>query len=148
MMRKKADAPWSAIVSLQRATHHTLELLSERLAHLGLTAAEINVLANLADGRDRTVSELGREVGSRPTTMTSILDRLTQRGLVSRTTPEGNRRIVVIALTDQGRRAARTVRAAVTDIESRLLAGLKKSEFETLRHTLGLLSGERDARLE
>src|ERR1700759_4566115 len=60
----------SALLALQRATHATLSALSRELAALRLTPAEINALANLADGRARTVSELGLATGTRPTTLT------------------------------------------------------------------------------
>jgi DNA-binding MarR family transcriptional regulator len=140
--RNVGEPPWSALLNLQRATHHTLHLLSDRLADLGLSAAEINVLGNLADGQERTVSELGRQVGSRPTTMTSILDRLTQKGLINRSTPAANRRIVVVTLTTAGRRVAGTVRAAITDTENALLAGLTPGDLASLRRALELLSKE------
>ena len=74
----------SALLALQRATHATLYALSRELAGLGLTAAEINALANLAEGRPRTVSELSGATGTRPTTLTSVLDRLERHGHVTR----------------------------------------------------------------
>ena len=43
-------------------------------------ASEVNVLANLADGRPRTVSEIGVAAGVRPTTLTGVLDRLADKG--------------------------------------------------------------------
>ena len=75
---------WSALLALQRATHATLQVLAAEIADLGLTGSEINVLANLADGRSRSVSELGRAAGTRPTTLTSVLDRLERRGHITR----------------------------------------------------------------
>ena len=59
---------WSALLALQRATHATFQVLAAELADLDLTASEINARANLADGRGRTVSELGAAAGTRPTT--------------------------------------------------------------------------------
>ncbi|HEY4024026.1 MAG TPA: MarR family transcriptional regulator, partial [Pseudonocardiaceae bacterium] len=70
----------SALLALQRATHASLHRLTSELTDLNLTAAEINALANLADGRPRIVSQLAAEVGSRPSTLTSVLDRLEGRG--------------------------------------------------------------------
>ena len=64
------------LVLLQRATHVTLQVLATELAELGLTASEVNVLANLADGQARTVSELGAAAGVRPTTLTGVMVRL------------------------------------------------------------------------
>src|SRR6202042_1951453 len=79
----------SALLALQRATHATLHLIAAELVALDLTAAEINALANLADGQGRTVSQLGASVGTRPTTLTSVLDRLPRRGPRTRGTPAG-----------------------------------------------------------
>ena len=118
------DPDESALLALQRATHVTLHALSRELAGLGLTAAEINALANLADGQARTVSELGAATGSRPTTMTSLLDRLEQRGHITRGPRPGDRRAVLIELTGTGRQAAATIRQALASREQRALAGL------------------------
>ena len=114
----------SALLALQRATHATLQLIAAELVDLDLTASEINVLANLADGQGRTVSQLGAAVGSRPTTLTSVLDRLERRGHVTRGTLAGDRRSVLIELTDSGRSAAGVIIQTLTDIESGTLGGL------------------------
>ncbi|MFD0351255.1 MarR family winged helix-turn-helix transcriptional regulator [Kitasatospora aburaviensis] len=92
----------SVLLTLQRATHATLQLLAAELVDLDLTASEINALANLADGRGRTVSQLGAAVGTRPTTLTSVLDRLERRGHITRGVRAGDRRSVLVELTDSG----------------------------------------------
>ena len=114
----------SALLALQRVTHVTLHALSRELASLGLTAAEINALANLADGRARTVSELSAATGSRPTTVTSVLDRLEHRGHITRGSRPGDRRAVLIELTGTGRQAAATIRQTLAGLEGRALASL------------------------
>lgn len=114
----------SALLALQRATHATLQVISAELVDLDLTASEINALANLADGAGRTVSELGAAMGSRPTTLTSVLDRLERRGHVTRGARAGDRRAVVIELTAAGRAAAKTIRKTLTELERRALGGL------------------------
>ena len=115
----------SAVLALQRATHATLRRLTSELAGLGLSAAEINALANLADGRSRIVSELAAEVGARPSTLTSILDRLERRGHILRgLEPGGDRRVVRIQLTGSGRAAADTIQARIADLEKRALRGV------------------------
>jgi DNA-binding Lrp family transcriptional regulator len=73
--------------------------------------------ANLADGRGRTVSELGTAVGARPTTLTSVLDRLERRGHITRGSRPGDRRAVLVEITASGRLAAATIRQAVTELE-------------------------------
>ena len=127
---------WSALLALQRATHATLQVLAVELAGLGLTGSEINALANLADGHSRSVSELGRAVGTRPTTLTSVLDRLEQRGHITRSPRPGDRRGVLIELTSSGRNAAVTIRNAVTRIEQRALGPLPAEAIAALRTAL------------
>jgi DNA-binding MarR family transcriptional regulator len=114
----------SALLALQRATHTTLQVLATQLVDLDLTASEINALANLADGRGRTVSELGAAAGTRPTTLTSVLDRLERRGHITRGTRAGDRRSVLIELTPTGRLTANTISTSVAELEQRALGGL------------------------
>ncbi|MFD7256425.1 MarR family winged helix-turn-helix transcriptional regulator [Streptomyces sp. NPDC059874] len=131
---------WSALLALQRATHATLQVLAAELVDLDLTASEINALANLADGRGRTVSELGAAVGTRPTTLTSILDRLERRGHITRGTRPGDRRAVLIELTPSGRAAATTIRETITALEHRALDALPPEALVGLRAALQALT--------
>jgi DNA-binding MarR family transcriptional regulator len=117
-------APASVLLALQRATHATLQLIAADLVDLDLTASEINALANLADGESRTVSQLGAAVGVKPTTLTSVLDRLERRGHITRGVRAGDRRSVLIELTDSGREAAAVITRSLADIERRALGAL------------------------
>ena len=130
----------SALLALQRTTHATLHLIATELVNLDLTASEINALANLADGRGRTVSELGAAVGTRPTTLTSVLDRLERRGHITRGPRPGDRRAVLIELTSSGQRAAATIRQAIADLEHRALDGLPHDAIAGLRAALQALT--------
>ena len=131
---------WSALLALQRATHTTLHVLSDQVAELGLTPAEINALASLSDGTPRTVSALGSLVGAAPTTLTSVLDRLERRGHVTRGTHPSDRRAVLVQLTPAGRRAAKMIRQAVARLERRALAGLSAEAIAGLRAGLDALA--------
>jgi MarR family transcriptional repressor of emrRAB len=130
----------SALIALQRATHATLQILTTRLVDLDLTASEINALAILSDGRDRTISEVGAAAGTRPTTMTSVLDRLERRGHITRGARPGNRRVVVIQLTASGRLAAGTIRQTLADLEERALADLPAESIAAFHTVLRALA--------
>jgi MarR family transcriptional regulator, organic hydroperoxide resistance regulator len=132
---------WSALLALQRATHVTLEAVTEEIAGLKLGAAETNVLANLAVGGGRTISELSAAVGSRATTMTSVLDRLERRGLIARSPVPHDRRAIRIELTPDGRRAATAVRRAFRRVEKRALGDLPAQTLSALREALDALTG-------
>jgi DNA-binding MarR family transcriptional regulator len=131
-----AESSWSALLALQRATHATLQVLAAELVDLDLTASEINALANLADGRGRTMSELGAAVGIRPTTLTSVLDRLERRGHISRGARPGDRRVVLIELTASGQATAGTIRKAIAALEARALATLPAAALAGFRDAL------------
>lgn len=128
------------MLALQRATHATLHVLACRLVDLNLTPSEINALANLSDGRTRTVSELAAGIGSRPTTVTSVLDRLERRGHITRGTNAGDRRAVAIELTPSGRRAAATISQQFRDLEKRALAHLPSETIDAVLTALQALT--------
>lgn len=130
----------SALLALQRATHATLQVLAAELADLALTASEINVLAILADGPGLTVSEICDAAGSRPSTITSVLDRLERRGHISRGVRPADRRVVVIELTSSGRQAADTIRRTLASVEARALDGLPPEAVAGFRTVLRALA--------
>ncbi|MGW6197678.1 MarR family winged helix-turn-helix transcriptional regulator [Kribbella sp. NPDC055110] len=128
------------LVLLQRATHVTLQVLGTELADLGLTASELNVLAILADGQPRTVSEIGIAAGVRPTTLTGVLDRLADKGLLSRAARTGDRRAVEISLTAAGARSAARVAKAFEAVEVRALHDVPASAVKQARRLLKALA--------
>ncbi|MFF4958917.1 MarR family winged helix-turn-helix transcriptional regulator [Streptomyces sp. NPDC001222] len=85
------------------------------------------------------LSELGAVVGTRPTTLTSVLDRLERRGHITRGTRPGDRRAVLIELTPSGRLTA-AIRQAVTDLERRALGNLPADAIPALRTAPGVPS--------
>ena len=129
------------MLEVQRAAHAIVHVLAAELADLDLTPSETNALANLADGRGRTVSELGAAAGSRPTTMTSVLDRLERRGYISRGSVPGNRRAVLVELTPAGRQTAALIRSAIAGLEHRALSALPAGAIADLRAALHAISG-------
>lgn len=130
----------SVILELQRATHATLHWLAADLADLGLTASDLNALGNLAGHAGRTVSELGAATGSRPATLTGILDRLEQRGLIRRAARPGDRRAVVIELTPDGAAAAARVRQSLHRLAEHALTGLPPDALASARTVLHALA--------
>jgi MarR family transcriptional regulator, organic hydroperoxide resistance regulator len=123
-----SEHPGSAILALHRATHATLHTLTTRLADLDLPAADINVLANLADGVSRTVGALAEATATRPSTLTSLLDRLTRRGYLVRQSDLADRRSFVIVLTPDGLAAAQRAAKALADLERQALATMTSAQ--------------------
>jgi DNA-binding MarR family transcriptional regulator len=79
-------------------------------------------------------------VGSRPTTLTSVLDRLERRGHITRGAHPADRRAVLIELTESGRLTAATIRQTITDLERRALDSLPPDAIAGLRAGLQALT--------
>ena len=117
------------MLALQRTTHHTLHALSAALADLNLNAAEINALANLGDGGTLNVRQLSEQSGTRASTLTGVIDRLENRGYLSRELDPADRRSFRLALTEAGQAVAARVLTAVADLERDALARLSATQL-------------------
>jgi DNA-binding MarR family transcriptional regulator len=122
------EPPPGVVLALHRAAHATLRALAARLAGLDLPASEINVLANLAGHGPLTVGTLAAATATRPTTLTSVLDRLVGRGYVVREVDPADRRSFLVSLTPAGQRAAGTVSAAVRELEQGVLTRVSPAQ--------------------
>jgi MarR family transcriptional regulator, organic hydroperoxide resistance regulator len=119
----------SPVLALQRVTHHTLHALSAALADLNLSAAEINALANLGEGGTLNIRQLGERTGTRASTLTSLLDRLENRGYLARELDPADRRSFRLPLTEAGQAAAAQVLAAIADLERSALSRLDATQL-------------------
>ena len=117
------------MLGLQRATHHTLHVLSHALADLSLSAAEINALANLGDGGTLNVRQLSERTGTRASTLTGLLDRLENRGYLVRELDPADRRSFRLPLTGTGQAVATRVLAAIADLEHDALSRLDATQL-------------------
>jgi DNA-binding MarR family transcriptional regulator len=117
------------VLSLQRATHQTLHALSAALADLNLSAAEINALANLGEGGTLNIRQLSERTGTRASTLTSLLDRLENRGYLARELDPADRRSFRLPLTKSGEAVAAQVLAAIAELEHNALSRLDATQL-------------------
>src|SRR5690625_631097 len=91
------------LVALRRVIRAT-DLHSRRLVKIAnVTGPQLLLLQTLANNGDITISELARDMSLSQATVTTILDRLERRELVSRVRSETDRRKVYPRLTEHGR---------------------------------------------
>src|SRR3954451_19653277 len=111
--------PLQFVHPLQRATHR-IGLYVDELREQQLTQGEAHILALLAESSPLTVAELHRGLAHKRSTLTSILDRLADRGLITRRVGESDRRTFVVRLTGKGRNLARRVNRHLRELERRV----------------------------
>lgn len=97
-------------------------------ASCGVTSNIMNILTLLYKHRTpMTQNELSRELHLSRQTVTSVVDSLEQRGLVSRSIAENDRRSRMITLTEDGRASGRRIGRTMRNVE---LSAFKKLSSE------------------
>lgn len=104
------------IPPIHRATHR-IGLYIADLRDDGLSQGEAHILALLASSAPATIAELHRGLAHKRSTLTSILDRLADRGLITREVGAEDRRTFVITPTPKGAPIAKRVQRHLADLE-------------------------------
>jgi DNA-binding MarR family transcriptional regulator len=112
-------------------------MLYERL---GVSPREGHVLSYLRSYAPCPISEIVRVFGLKGSTLTSILDRLEQRGLIARQVNPDDRRSFVIKLTRSGRRSADRIQKFVEELEASIHSRVTPRDitgFKTVMTAIG-----------
>ncbi len=104
-----------------------------------LTLNQISVLASLELAGALTPRELAEAERVQPPTMTKVLAKLEERGLVQRTPHPTDGRQVLLSPTGAGRAELREVRRAKDEWLTRRLAELSAPDREVLRQAAEIL---------
>jgi DNA-binding MarR family transcriptional regulator len=99
------------------------KLVELALAESGLTLPQYRVLG-LLDGGPAVSSAIARRLAVRPPSVTGVVDGLVARGLVARTNDPGDRRMVSLELTAEGRDVLDRCDAAVDERLERIAGHL------------------------
>ncbi|WP_067933099.1 MarR family winged helix-turn-helix transcriptional regulator [Alicyclobacillus kakegawensis] len=102
----------------------------------GLTTSEMFILRYL-DACDRAkASDLARVVGLSPGAVTQVCDELVKSGFVDRTRSEEDRRVVYIAITNQGKQKLEHIRSVRIQKWRSILEQLGPDDAATLLRIL------------
>lgn len=112
------------------------------LDQAGLPMWDYVILSALSDGDASTQAGLSAATGRDKTRLIDNLDRLEQRGLVTRTPDPADRRNRIVSLTAEGRQVLRQCHAAIGAMEEELLAGLPPAERAAFERALVKLVNE------
>ncbi|MDP2087069.1 MAG: MarR family transcriptional regulator [Gemmobacter sp.] len=116
---------------LRRAQQRHLAIFAAAMPD-GLTARQFAALAKLGETGPCTQNALGRATAMDNATISGVLGRLEQRGLVRRTSQEADRRMLEVRLTDDGAALVARCLAVAQDITAQTLAPLNRVEAATL----------------
>lgn len=106
------------------------ELLA-KLRDTGLTIGQPKVLDYLKDHDGAGQKAIAHGCHIEPGTLTTLLNRMEEKGLVERRMMNGNRRSLYVFLTDKGREQLELVTEAFSEMEAEAFRGLSEAERET-----------------
>ncbi|BCP53896.1 transcriptional regulator [Kaistia sp. 32K] len=128
--------PMGLIGRLGRVAHYLTREMEKTFAEFGLTGASFDVLATLRRAGppySLTPGDLLSTMMITSGTLTNRIDQLEKAGLVARAPSAGDRRVVIISLTERG---FATIEATVT------------AHVATQKRLVSVLSDEERARLD
>jgi DNA-binding MarR family transcriptional regulator len=106
-----------------------------------VSRTEAGVLSTLSEGR-RRVTELADLEGLAQPTVTVLVGKMEDRGLVSRERDTSDGRVVLVDITDEGRVALERIRGQYREVLEQRMASMTGKEVAALRaatETLGAL---------
>lgn len=133
--------PLNFVQPVHRATHRIGIYLSA-LPEGELTQGEAHILALLARSRSANVAELHHGLAHKRSTLTSILDRLSGRGLIERRVGESDRRTFVITLTRKGAKMAKQVNRHLSVLEQAVAGRVTTSDIRGFSKVIAALEEE------
>ncbi len=125
---------------IHKSTRQVELYLEGRMAELGVSNPEGHLLSYLASYAPCPVGDLRRVFGTKGSTLTSMLDRLEGRGLITRAVHPDDRRSFLVELSDEGRRTARAVTEVVVDLEDDILRHLEPDDLEGFRKVMAAIA--------
>lgn len=107
---------------------------------VNLTMPQLKTLMSLYGNERATMGELAEALGASVSTLTGIVDRLVDHGLVARENDPHDRRVVVVRLTTEGTGLVDQIFLCARDRLGRVAAQLTDEELEVVDRGFQLLA--------
>jgi MarR family transcriptional regulator for hemolysin len=118
-------------------TAHALrKAFGRRAASLGVTSAQWKVMFKLSRQPGLRQVELADMLEVEPITLTRILDRLEEAGLVERTSDPADRRAWRLHVTAKAKPLVEKLKAIASEMTAEAFAGIDPKDIETTRRVL------------
>lgn len=106
---------------------------------LGIHGAQLHALQQLAEGPAYSLAELAERTHTDSSSVSVVVSRLVERGLVKRTADTDDRRRIVLALTPAGRALVRRAPRSAHDRIAGAARSLGARDLDALARSLGTL---------
>src|SRR5437588_5210426 len=145
--KQPADASGTHLWLVMMKAHRTLErLAARRIESSEVGLSDFAIMEMLLHKGPQAVNEIGRRVELTSGAITTAVDRLESRGLVTREAHPSDRRARIVRLTAAGEEQAARIFAGHKAAMDRAASGLSKTERATLIELLKKLGTSAGAR--
>ncbi len=128
---------------VNRVRVELIDALDRELAQYDISAAQLIVLASVADKHADSAAALCKSISYDPGAMTRMIDRLAQKGLVRRVPNPEDRRAMTLELTAAGRALYPELLQAKQRVQARFLRGFSRDDVRTLETLLNRMLDNR-----
>lgn len=104
--------------------------LLDKLKDTGLTIGQPKILDYLKDHDGSSQKDIAKACFLEAGSLTTILNKMEEKGLITRQMLNGNRRSFHIFMTDEGRTKQQLIDKLFTEIEKNALKNITDEEFE------------------
>ncbi len=111
------------------------KIMSE-LSECGLTAGQPKILDYLGLHDGSVQKDIALACQIEPATLTGLLSRMEEKGLILRRSENSNRKSIHVYLTPEGKEKQRRVLAAFNELEKRIFEDMPQEEQEKLKESL------------
>jgi DNA-binding MarR family transcriptional regulator len=125
--------------NIEQAYRHLEQVYEQLVGVLGLSVLEWYALRALYREDGLSASRLACEVCRHPSSMTALLDRMEEKGLLRREIDADDRRGIRVYLTDQGRGRQPRVEAIAAQIDALLNDLVTSDQLATFQYVLSVL---------
>ncbi|BFH72786.1 MarR family transcriptional regulator [Sulfurisphaera javensis] len=113
--------PWEIVLKGNKKFRRLLQREAEKF---GLSYTEVQVLYFLKNG-EKNVTSLANFADVNKSTMVEVLDKLEKRGYIIRERDSEDRRVVIVKITDEGKKVLEEVRGKYKELILSLLSKVK-----------------------
>jgi MarR family transcriptional regulator, organic hydroperoxide resistance regulator len=139
MPNRTVSRPGELNVKLMRVARAHRTMAASLLSEVGLHPGQEALLMELWDQDGRTQANLAAALGVEPPTVTKMLQRMENAGLVDRRPDKNDRRAIRVHLTPKGRRLKSKVDKLWVELQDRTVEGLSDRQQSSLRSLLNSL---------
>src|SRR5437762_6804159 len=127
---KASIEDWELLAQVAQAYRSLSDSFMDRI---GMHRAQATLLCRLFDQDGMTQSEIAEQLAVQGATVTNMLQRMEEAGLVTRRRDPEDNRLVRVYLTEKGRKQERAITEQFMKVEEAIFEGLDNEDRAILR---------------